>query len=138
MSKQLPTRTYRKRNRPLPYYHSLEVYTGPSHNPTTPEKIKTCLIKNNKKEVYQQVKDLTLEKNGRATIVQDMSRKFYGRTRDYQQMYRIGGESVGRYLSQVFDAFVFIRKQSDIFSEKIRVKLLFALATNTNFTSPPK
>ena len=44
----------------------------------------------------------------------------------------------GRYLSQVFDAFVFIRKHSDIFSEKIRVKLLFTLATNTNLTSPPK
>ena len=45
---------------------------------------------------------------------------------------------VGWYLSQVFDAFVFIRKHSDIFSEKIRVKLLFTLATNTNLTSPPK
>ena len=45
---------------------------------------------------------------------------------------------MGRYLSQVFDAFVFIRKHSDIFSEKIRVKLLFTLATNTNLTSPPK
>ena len=45
---------------------------------------------------------------------------------------------LGRYLSQVFDAFVFIRKHSDIFSEKIRVKLLFTLATNTNLTSPPK
>ena len=44
----------------------------------------------------------------------------------------------GRYLSQVFDAFVFIQKHSDIFSEKIRVKLLFTLATNTNLTSPPK
>ena len=46
--------------------------------------------------------------------------------------------TLGRYLSQVFDAFVFIRKHSDIFSENIRVKLLFTLATNTNLTSPPK
>ena len=29
--------------------------------------------------------------------------------------------STGRYLSQVFDAFVFIRKHSDIFSEKIEL-----------------
>ena len=41
-----PTRTYCKRNRPLPYYHpnkldapALEVYPAPSHHPTTPEGI---------------------------------------------------------------------------------------------------
>ena len=39
------------------------------------EKIKTCLNKNNSKRAYQLVKDLTSEKQGRSSTIQDKSRK---------------------------------------------------------------
>ena len=37
------------------------------------EEIKTCLNKNNSKIAYQLVKDLTLEKQGRSSTIQDRS-----------------------------------------------------------------
>ena len=39
------------------------------------EKIKTCLNKNNSKRAYQLVKDLTSEKQGRSSTIQDKSGK---------------------------------------------------------------
>ena len=39
------------------------------------EEIETCLNKNNSKRVYQLVKDLTSEKQGRSSTIQDKSRK---------------------------------------------------------------
>ena len=47
----------------------------------------------------------------------------------------------GRYLSQVFDAFVFLRKhsvQTGDFSESFRNHFLFTLTTNMIVTSPPE
>ena len=40
------------------------------------EEIETCLIKNNIKRAYQLVKDLTSEKQGRSTTIQDKSGKY--------------------------------------------------------------
>ena len=37
--------------------------------------IKACLKKNNRKKAYQLVKDLTSEKQGRSSTIQDKSRK---------------------------------------------------------------
>ena len=39
------------------------------------EEIETCLNKNNSKRAYQLVKDLTLEKQGRSSTIQDKSGK---------------------------------------------------------------
>ena len=39
------------------------------------EETKTCLNKNNSKRAYQLVKDLTLEKQGRSSTIQDKSGK---------------------------------------------------------------
>ena len=39
------------------------------------QKVETCLRKNNSKKAYQLVKDLTTEKQGKTTTIQDKSRK---------------------------------------------------------------
>ena len=41
------------------------------------EEIETCLNKNNSKRVYQLVKDLTSEKQGRSSTIQDRSGKCF-------------------------------------------------------------
>ena len=53
------------------------------------EEIETCLNKNNSKRAYQLVKDLTSEKQGRSSTVQDKSGKCLTEKRDSQQMDRI-------------------------------------------------
>ena len=40
------------------------------------QEMKACLRKNNRKKVYQLVKDLTTEKQGKSTIIQDKSWKY--------------------------------------------------------------
>ena len=54
------------------------------------EEIVTCLNKNNSKRAYQLVKDLTSEKQGRSSTIQDKSGKcLTKKKRDSQQMDRI-------------------------------------------------
>ena len=54
------------------------------------EEIKTCLNKNNSKRAYQLVKDLTSEKQGRISTIQDKSGKcLTEEKRDSQQMDKI-------------------------------------------------
>ena len=54
------------------------------------EEIETCLNKNNSKRAYQLVKDLTSEKQGRSSTIQDKSGKCLTEgKRDSQQMDRI-------------------------------------------------
>ena len=53
------------------------------------EEIETCLNKNNSKRAYQLVKDLTSEKQGRSSTIQDKSGKCLTEERDSQQMDRI-------------------------------------------------
>ena len=52
------------------------------------EEIETCLNKNNSQRAYQLVKDLTTEKQGRPSTIQDWEMS-YLRKRDSQQMDRI-------------------------------------------------
>ena len=53
------------------------------------EEIETCLNKNNSKRAYQLVKDLTSEKQGRSSTIQNQSRKCLTEGRNSQQMDRI-------------------------------------------------
>ena len=55
------------------------------------EEIKTCLNKNNSKRAYQLVKDLTSEKQGRSSTIQDKSGTCLTekKARDSEQMDRI-------------------------------------------------
>ena len=54
------------------------------------EEIETCLNKNNSKRTYKLVKDLTSEKQGRSSTIQDKSGKcLTEKKRDSKQMDRI-------------------------------------------------
>ena len=53
------------------------------------QEIETCLNKNNSKRAYQLVKDLTSEKQGRSSTIQDKSGNCLTEEKDSQQMDRI-------------------------------------------------